>query len=1247
MSSRRVAAVRRGAATSERERARDWREAQDALDLLERRRRRPLRTGPIPPPLPPVFAPPAGPVPRILVPLPMVPLPFLPDVGTIGLSFPVRFGVGAGGTFAWHHHDVVGNQQSARYWNNPQAIFLDLGRAVWTSINIFQDNAVTGLYGLNFSHGFRWYLDVVVQIWRPVGGIVRDAHYYARTHSHNLFDIGVRRVTSNFMTFRQNYVRTWNNIVALLDHLMYPNDAFHKLGRINIYFFPPGPPAIMRGWMETPTWLASRKCVVNPPLNDNRCFAYAILASFHNPVDNPQRPSTWTRLLETTSLQFPQVECVEPTELNMSDWEEANPDCRLFVYGMEEESEQIEGHPLFTYYESAREFGKDVHVLVLSREGEDGRVIWHCFGITRFDSFARTRIGAPKKRAHRYCPRCLRGFLTEEGLSDHDCARFPLKSDFILPDEGSKLSFRSQKAMVQGSIEAAQLPFCIYLDYECMIKEGVHIPFAVGLTLVHNKLHSLPGWTWNPVDHFLTIVDEDPINLHKRLWHKLDMWSIIVDSWLETLTQDGVKVSQPEFHPHSDKVVEQMNEEDVTQVYHREYERQRYEIPVLMHNGKRYDFLIMLRYLGLIGKKPKWQAFVGGSMTGLMSFKFFQFCFLDTYLFTTSSLHSLLEAHRSRGTTISEWPCLMGWLQHHHPDWPFEKLLSKGIFPYSFLDSFEKLRDTLELPSIIEFHKDSIGAPVSEEEWTKAKEVWKETDCVDLYDWMHIYLMRDVLGLADVMQDVRRVYFEAHSLDLYFFLSLPHFSLNALLLNVKKNGDVVELVDQWPVYELFERLRRGGYAAVCYRYWAKEMGAMRYWDCNGLYPAAMQGPLPVSDFFMEDPTEWNEERILREDAEGEIGYVLEVDVAMPEHPSASFLAYPPLPHTRKIPDELLDPGMLDLRDSPSTAKLITSMFPRRSYVVSLLCLQQALRLGCRLLEIQQVLSFKQKPFMRDYILKNVALRAAATSTAEKSYHKLASTSVYGKMVENLKERKQMQVIRTGRKLEAYLRLPFLHEVPGGDCIFPWGIVIPSPKRTVTLNKPIQVGAMILERAKAIMVDFHHNVIAPIFPEAVLLMTDTDSLAYGFPGLSDEEVDAKLVGVTAFHPTELGRFKDECPPPHRLVEFVGLRPKCYAMLKEGEVESLRAKGIARNSLQELEEDERKVLRFEDFRTTLFEKAPLHIRQSRIAPQRDQTILSVTEDRCALSCFDDKYDRQFTEEDPAGLRAYPWGYVREES
>ena len=80
-------------------------------------------------------------------------------------------------------------------------------------------------------------------------------------------------------------------------------------------------------------------------------------------------------------------------------------------------------------------------------------------------------------------------------------------------------------------------------------------------------------------------------------------------------------------------------------------------------------------------------------------------------------------------------------------------LLKKGIYPYEYMDSFERFNET-ELPEKENFYSSLNGKGISDEEYAH---VWKKFGCQNLGDYHDLYVVTDVLLLADVFENFRKV----------------------------------------------------------------------------------------------------------------------------------------------------------------------------------------------------------------------------------------------------------------------------------------------------------------------------------------------------------------------------------------------------------------------------------------------------------------------------------------------------------
>lgn len=132
--------------------------------------------------------------------------------------------------------------------------------------------------------------------------------------------------------------------------------------------------------------------------------------------------------------------------------------------------------------------------------------------------------------------------------------------------------------------------------------------------------------------------------------------------------------------------------------------------------------------------------------------------------------------------------------------------------------------------------------------------------------------------------------------------------------------------------------------------------------------------------------------------------------------------------------------------------------------------------------------------MKPYITKNTELREEAKNAFEKDYFKLMNNSVFGKTIENIRKRQNVEFIEDKEKAEKLSSKPYFD----GSTIFNENLIAIHMKKTeVYFNKPIFfVGQAILDLSKTFIFDFHYNYIKEKYDNrAELLFTGTDSFMY--------------------------------------------------------------------------------------------------------------------------------------------------------
>ena len=121
-------------------------------------------------------------------------------------------------------------------------------------------------------------------------------------------------------------------------------------------------------------------------------------------------------------------------------------------------------------------------------------------------------------------------------------------------------------------------------------------------------------------------------------------------------------------------------------------------------------------------------------------------------------------------------------------------LTRKGVYPYEFMDNFEKFHDS-SLPSKDAFHSTLTGQSVSDEDYTHAQRVWTEFNCSTLGDYHDLYLLSDILLLADIFESFKSTCLHHYHLDPTHFYTSPGLAFDAALKMTAIELELFEDID--------------------------------------------------------------------------------------------------------------------------------------------------------------------------------------------------------------------------------------------------------------------------------------------------------------------------------------------------------------------------------------------------------------------------------------------------------------------
>lgn len=405
-----------------------------------------------------------------------------------------------------------------------------------------------------------------------------------------------------------------------------------------------------------------------------------------------------------------------------------------------------------------------------------------------------------------------------------------------------------------------------------------------------------------------------------------------------------------------------------------------------------------------------------------------------------------------------------------------------------------------------------------------------------------------------------------------------------------------------------------------------------YTDVNNLYGWAMCECMPLSNFEWISPTSKAVKTILSAGDNGEYGYILEVDLKYPKEIHNQHQWYPFCAEHKEPPN------------SPKNQKkLLLTLDDKEKYVTHFRMLKFALSHGLILRKVHRILRFRQSPWIKPYIDLNTIERSRAKNEFSRNLFKLMSNCIYGKTMENVRDRVNIY-LRTKWTGRTGVRSLIVDPKFKKCTIFSENLVaIELQKTSVHMIKPLIVGFAVLEVSKLKMYSFHYDYMLPKFGDNLTLnYTDTDSFIYTIfcDDLYEECIkkDSHLFDTSNYDTKNifgimksdkvLGLMKDE-NGGQILTEFVGLRSKMYSTRVNSIDAIKKAKGVKKYVLKQN-------ITFDDYVECIQWCQSTSGNQNRIQSKLHK-VYSITQRKKFLCPFDDK--RKIL---PDGINTLPWGH-----
>ena len=502
-------------------------------------------------------------------------------------------------------------------------------------------------------------------------------------------------------------------------------------------------------YIELPKYLKDKKAIINVKNEDNKCLKWALLSALHPVGSNPHRVSKYKQY--ENELNFAGVGF--PVTLKDIPKVEKQNNLTINVFGY---SDEAGVHPLYL----TKDLTRDSINLLLLTEVKDGKVFSHYCWIKDFDKLCHDQT-KHEHRLH-YCLRCISPHSSERTLKEHliycrgvdaaPChAVFPQASEDGLPPT---IQFKNIQHLMKA-------PYVIYADTESIIKPtdnpgpntdantvqtSEHVPCSFAYTVVRSDGKVVSEQLYrgeDAIDVFFEKLEGDLEWIRDDLKNIKEI-NMTSKDWDHHKAADTCWICGGDFKPY-----EQGDTEGLWKVRDHDHLTGKYRgaahskcnlslridpyhtpIPIFFHNLKNYDSHHLISVIGRTEEKKtiitdkdgvpimkkdkdgkdtdKPVTVTDGGISGicqnmekLISFSWGQFRFVDSFAFLSSSLDRLVQNTPKKNLWITRQPYYYPWALRpirQLMNKKFDLVTRKGVYPYEYMDSFDRFEEK-ELPT--------------------------------------------------------------------------------------------------------------------------------------------------------------------------------------------------------------------------------------------------------------------------------------------------------------------------------------------------------------------------------------------------------------------------------------------------------------------------------------------------------------------------------------------------------------------
>ena len=482
------------------------------------------------------------------------------------------------------------------------------------------------------------------------------------------------------------------NIKFVFDRVLHMDIDFHRLN-------------LTRGssYVPLPDWLMKKKAIINPKNSDRECFKWALIAAMNweEIGNNPERVSKlrrYEREFDWSGLEFP----LSLRDINKF---ERNNEIGVNILAVE--------HRKIYICRKGRDYDRIVNLMLIADVENPNKK--HYVAVKSLSRLL-SKQNSKHKEAQHFCINCLNGFESERIRDEH--------YEYCRSKDSVRVEMPTQNPIVKYADGQYQfkVPFVIYADFESILVPISRAPNNPEMSSTRGiNVHQPSGWCMYSKFAYGKVTN--PLKQHRG--------RDCISKFCETIIAEAKRLYKSAPKKPMDKLTKKQNDELVTakecDICFKKFSSKdrkvrdhchctgkyggaahsncnlRYRIPdyipVVFHNLAGYDAHLFIKELA---KHTSKKGVIAKNTANYISFsvnvevgkfidkagneksKEIELRFIDSFKFMSSSLDPLVNNLAKGG----------------HDFWGFEKrspkqkelLIGKGVYPYEYMDSWDKLK---------------------------------------------------------------------------------------------------------------------------------------------------------------------------------------------------------------------------------------------------------------------------------------------------------------------------------------------------------------------------------------------------------------------------------------------------------------------------------------------------------------------------------------------------------------------------